>query len=156
RLCRRTLMFHRFTPDGAPGLGPPLLVGSTEFQYEQGPAFTYLTGVTQRGYQRNPDSGVLESAVLPTLELDYTRAELNDRVESLSEESLAGLAGATDGNRKQWVDLDGEGIAGVLIDADGGWLYKRNRGGGELDPPRVLASIPSPSSLTDGTQSLQD
>ena len=45
RLCQRVLMFHRLSDSRA-----PLLVRSTDFTYEPDPAFTYLTGVTQRGY----------------------------------------------------------------------------------------------------------
>src|SRR5205807_4212574 len=31
-----------------------------------------------------------------------------------------------DGGRFRWVDLDGEGLSGVLSEGDGGWSYKRN------------------------------
>src|SRR5690606_18323733 len=116
RLCHRTLMFHKFTPNGGPGLGPAELVASTAFEYEPGLAFTYLRRVTQTGFQRSGPGGSLESARLPTLELDYTRAVLVDRALPVPEESLAGLAGGLDGTLKQWVDLDGEGLPGALID----------------------------------------
>ena len=57
---------------------------------------------------------------------------LHDQLTALPQESLDGLAGGVDGGRKQWVDLNGEGIAGVLIDADGAWYYKSNLGEGIL------------------------
>ena len=33
-----------------------------------------------------------------------------------------------DGARKQWIDLDGEGIPGVLVASDSAWFYEANRG----------------------------
>ena len=31
-----------------------------------------------------------------------------------------------DGTKYQWVDLDGEGIAGILTEESGSWFYKHN------------------------------
>jgi RHS repeat-associated protein len=150
RLCRRVLMFHRFTTT-------PLLVKSTDFTYEPGPAFTYLTGVTQCGYLNDTTTGnVWRRDRMPTLALDYARPTLHDELEALPKESLEGLEGGVDGSRKQWVDLDGEGIPGVLIDSDYAWYYKANRGAGELTPPRVLSNMPSPAALAGGVQQLED
>jgi RHS repeat-associated protein len=150
RLCRRVLMFHQFEPT-------PLLVKSTDFTYEPGPAFTYLVGVTQAGYLNDASTGNTPFRdVLPTLRLDYRRPVLNDVLSVLPKESLEGLEGGVDGARKQWVDLDGEGIAGVLIDSDYAWYYKSNRGSAKLDAPRVLSSMPSPATLAGGVQQLED
>ena len=33
---------------------------------------------------------------------------------------------ALDGATYQWVDLDGEGLPGILTEQGGGWFYKRN------------------------------
>jgi RHS repeat-associated protein len=151
RLCNRVLMFHHLSPTQA------LLVRSTDFSYEPGPAFTYLVGVTQFGYLFDSTTGALvEKAAMPTLALDYTRPVVNDVLSVLPPSSLDGLAGGVDGAHKQWVDLDGEGIPGVLVDDDRGWYYKSNEGGGVLDPPRTLATLPSPSSLAGGMQQLMD
>ncbi|HEY3495004.1 MAG TPA: SpvB/TcaC N-terminal domain-containing protein, partial [Polyangiaceae bacterium] len=150
RLCRRVLMFHRFAD-------PPLLVKSTDLDYEPGPAFTYLTGITQAGYLKDASTGnVWRRDVLPTLRLDYVRALLTDTLQALPQESLAGLTGGVDGARKQWVDLDGEGIPGVLVDSGASWHYKANGGAGRLAPPRELSSMPSPAVLADGVQQLTD
>jgi RHS repeat-associated protein len=150
RLCRRVLMFHKFE-------ATPLLVGSTDFSYEPGAAFTYLVGVTQAGYLNDASTGnTWQRDVLPTLRLDYRRPDLNDVLSVLPKESLEGLEGGVDGSRKQWVDLDGEGIPGVLIDSDYAWYYKSNRGSGKLDAPRVLSSMPSPATLADGSRQLED
>jgi RHS repeat-associated protein len=151
RSCQRVLMFHHLTPTSA------LLVRSTDFTYEPGPAFTYLTGITQFGYLFDDTTGALvEKAAMPTLALDYARPVVNDVLSALPPESLDGLTGGVDGGHKQWVDLDGEGIPGVLIDDDRGWYYKSNAGGGQLTPPVTLPTLPSPSSLAGGMQQLMD
>jgi RHS repeat-associated protein len=156
RLCRRVLMFHRFAP-AVGAVRPALLVKSTDFTYEPSAAFTYLAGVTQAGYLNDDSTGnAWQRKTLPTLALDYARPIVNDELRPLPPESLPGLEGGVDGARKQWVDLDGEGIPGVLIDNDSAWLYKANRGNGELAPPRLLRSMPSPVSLAGGLQQLED
>ena len=155
RLCQRVLMFHRFA-DPVGGVRPALLVKSTDFSYEPGPAFTYLVGVTQAGYLFDAASSQWQRRVLPTLALDYARPAVNDLLSALPKESLQGLEGGVDGARKQWVDLDGEGIPGVLIDEGTGWYFKSNAGQGSLTPPRALTTLPSPAGLSGGTQQLQD
>jgi RHS repeat-associated protein len=155
RLCRRVLMFHRFA-DKVGGVRPALLVKSTDFTYEPGPAFTYLIGITQAGYLFDAANNNWQREVLPTLVLDYARPVVNDALSVLPKDSLVGLEGGIDGARKQWVDLDGEGIPGVLIDDDSAWYYKANAGTGLLTAPRVLPTLPSPASLSGGTQQLQD
>ena len=40
--------------------------------------------------------------------------------------SLENLPQGLDGTRYQWVDLDGEGLSGILTEQGGGWFYKRN------------------------------
>lgn len=153
RLCRRVLMFHRLAaPVGL--VRPATLVRATEFTYEEGASFTYLTAATQVGYLE--ESGDWTRAEMPRLDLDYQRPEIHDELVALPEESLEGLVGGADGRRKQWIDLDGEGISGVLVDQDGGWFYKENRGGGELGAPRRLSTQPNVSSPTDGRQTLED
>ncbi len=129
---------------------------STDFSYEPGTAFTYLRGVTQFGYLFDGRGALVEKAALPTLALDYARPVVNDVLSALPPRSLEGLAGGVDGAHKQWVDLDGEGIPGVLVDDDRGWYYKANDGGAVLDPPRALSTLPSPSTLAGGMQQLVD
>lgn len=143
RLCRRVLMFHRFPELGA----EPLLVRSTDFGYDEGPVVSYLTRGTQVGYLRSDATGELERAESPSVEFDYLRPKIHDKAERVDRASLEGITGGVSGQRAQWVDLDGEGIPGVLIPARQGWLYKSNRGAGELAPPKPLRTLPHPSQL---------
>jgi RHS repeat-associated protein len=155
RLCRRVLMLHRFDE---PGLGPlPCLVRSTDLVYEEGPAFTYLTSVTQAGYIRKrdlagaPTTGYVR-ARLPPLDLGYVKPELHDELRVIARESLAGVQSGVETAGSQWVDLDGEGIPGVLIPGERAWFYKANLGSGRLDVPTVLRSLPAPAELAGGAQ----
>lgn len=152
RLCRRVLMFHRF-PEEEERLGvTPCLVRSTDFTYDEGPVVTYLTAVTQAGYKWDEANAHYERATLPSLDLDYIRPELHDELRSIDRESLAGIPSGVDGSFHQWVDLDGEGIPGVLTAQERTWYYKRNKGGGQLAPPAELQTLPSPAKLKGGAQ----
>ena len=151
RLCRRALMFHRFAELGA----SPCLVGSTEFRYDQGEALTYLVAVTHAGYQRD-GSGGYERTARPPLDLDYVRPEFHDEARRLEPASLEGIPGGLEEGRTRWVDLDGEGIPGLLVMTPRAWGYKSNLGQGRLGPPTTLRTLPSPAELTDGVQKLSD
>lgn len=148
RLCKRVLMFHRFAELGE----TPCLVRSTDFTYEQGPAFTYLTAATQRGYIRE-SGGTYTSEAMPAVSLDYSRAELNDKLNMLDKESLEGLRGT---GQVEWVDLDGDGLPGALLATDRAWYFKANRGEGKLAAPALLDRLPSPAQLGAGLQQLTD
>jgi RHS repeat-associated protein len=152
RLCRRVLMFHRFDE-----LGPaPVLVRSTDFTYEHRAHLTKLTTVTHAGYLRRAGTGTYERATLPPLELGYVERRIHDEVKPLEPGALDGIRGGVDGAASRWVDLDSEGIAGVLVAEDRGWYYKANLGGGHLAPPALLRSLPVPDALASGVQQLTD
>ncbi|MFZ0594325.1 MAG: SpvB/TcaC N-terminal domain-containing protein, partial [Bryobacteraceae bacterium] len=122
RLCRRVLMFHHF-PDE---LGTPdYLVRATEFTYTETPIASFITGVTQSGFVRQSDGTYLKRS-LPTLEFEYTAAEVQSEVQEADAASLANLPANVDGSQYQWLDLDGEGSPGVLASYEDVWYYKRN------------------------------
>ena len=153
RLCRRVLVFHRFAELG----DTPCLVRSTDFTYDESPLLTYLTAVEQAGYVRAQGASSYTRAALPPLALDYERlTELDDTVRTLDAGSLEGLPAGVDGSSAQWVDLDGEGIPGVLRAGERGWYYKANLGAGQLAPPALLRSLPAPAELRGGFQQLAD
>jgi RHS repeat-associated protein len=143
RLCRRVLMFHRFAELG----NTPCLVRSTDFTYEEGPVVTYLRAVTHAGYQRAPGASAYRRATWPPLELEYTRPEVSDELRALDPASLEGIPGGIETTGAQWVDLDGEGIPGILISTARGWLYKSNLGAGRLAPPTLERELPLPADL---------
>ncbi|HMG20953.1 MAG TPA: SpvB/TcaC N-terminal domain-containing protein, partial [Kofleriaceae bacterium] len=150
RRCRRILMFHRFPELGA----DPYLVRSTELDYDDldyatappidaelahtGSTRTgsFLRRVTQRGWLRDVSLPAIvrggarystyATRSLPPIELGYSRAAIQDAVRELDPASLANLPGGLDDLRYRWVDLDGEGLSGVLTEQGGAWFYKRN------------------------------
>jgi len=131
RLCQRVLMFHHF-PDEAE-VGQDCLVRSTDFtySYEQNPTdarnpiYSLLLSVTQTGYKRNSEGGYFQKS-LPPLEFTYSEANIDEMVREVEPASLENLPQGLDGTRYQWVDLDGEGLSGILTEQGNGWFYKRN------------------------------
>ena len=141
RRCHRVLMFHHF-PD-EPGVGADCLVSSTDLAYVStgGSGMTTVASVTHTGYRRR--DGGYHTASLPPLELSYRPDVIGTEVRELSPEALANLPAGVDSTAYQWVDLDGEGLSGILARQDGGWYYKHNLGEGRFAPARLLATQPA-------------
>jgi len=137
RLCQRVLMFHHF--DGEANVGRDCLVRSTDFSYSyeedpkdpRNPIHSVLLSLSQSGYKRRAGGYLRKS--LPPLELEYTRADIDETVRDVDPESLENLPYGLDGANYRWVDLDGEGSSGILTEQAQGWFYKRN-----LSPTNVV------------------
>ena len=160
RLCRRVMMFHHF-PDE---LGvDDYLVRATEFSYQEKANGSYLAHALQSGYKRfaKPVERYLKSS-LPPLEFEYTPSPLDDLsydqlpLQEVDEANLQNLPSGIDGSSYRWVDLDGEGIAGVLSEEANAWYYKPNLGEGSFGPSQCIAAIPSRAALNRGRQQLID
>ena len=134
RLCQRTLLFHHF-PDEEQ-VGENCLVRSTDFVYrnirnnpedlKKGyPIASFIASVTQSGYKRKANGGYLKKS-LPPLEVEYSQATIQDEVRDVDPESLENLPYGLDSAQYQWVDLDGEGLSGILTEQADAWYYKRN------------------------------
>jgi hypothetical protein len=155
RRCRRILMFHNFEE-----LGPePRLVRSLALDYDD---FGYPAASDARSELAHPgstrigsflrravatgfaDSGFARS--MPPLELTYSRPVIEDIERTLDQESYANLPVGVDGAQYQWVDLDGEGISGVLSEQGDAWWYKPNLGKARLGPQQLVRQKPSVSS----------
>jgi RHS repeat-associated protein len=154
RLCRRILMFHHF-PD-RPEVGADCLVRAVELTYRGDPArgervVSFIASVTQRGFRRRPDGGYVVRS-LPPLELRYHEAKIETQVHTVDP---ANLPAGVDGTAYRWVDLDGDGIPGVLTEQAGTWFYERNLGGGRFGPARAIR-IPTTAALNRGRQELLD
>ena len=130
RRVQRILYFNNFPQEVT--MGTDCLVRSTDFVYsdQQTPLdphntiYTVLVSATQAGYRRSGTT--YSSRSLPPLELEYTVPQIQSRVVTADPQSLANLPEGMDGTRFQWVDLDGEGISGILADWGDGWGYKPN------------------------------
>lgn len=162
RLCQRVLMFHHF-PE--PGIGANTLVRSTELTYRKSrgeptdeqlgnPLAALLETVTQTGHVRV--NGRYSSASLPALIFEYTDAVVSTDVQELDPASLERLPIGVDDITSRWIDLDGEGIPGVLTEQDGTLYYQRNDGGGKLGTTLAVTPNPAMPHLDRGRQQLID
>jgi RHS repeat-associated protein len=134
RLCRRASLFHHFPEE----LGvESCLVKAVEFEYDERPSGTLLIRSSQFGYSRVAGEEYLERAH-PPLDLYYTSSPLEDErnprfeIQDVPQETLDHLPNGVDGDRYRWIDLDGEGIPGVLGTQGPAWYYSPNRGEGRL------------------------
>jgi len=131
RLCQRVLMFHHFP--GEPGVEANCLVRSTDFNYSyendpknaKNPIYSYLESASHTSYKRKAGSDYLSKS-LPPLEFKYTQPIIDEIIQEVDPESLENLPYGLDGSIYQWVDLDGEGLSGILTEQADGWFYKRN------------------------------
>ena len=173
RLCRRALMFHNF-PD-QPNVSANCLVRSTDLTHATTfpadptqPFYSYLLSATQSGYVPNPAGGYFSDS-MPPLEFQYTQAEVDETVRDVDPESLKNLPYGIDGLKYRWVDLDGEGVSGILTEQGGSWFYKPNYSpanqqsidGAQLTLPQfgpveVVKRQPSLAALNGGAQQLMD
>jgi RHS repeat-associated protein len=158
RLCRHALMFHHFPEElGADAY----LVRSQSYEYQEKPIGSLLARVVQRGHRRQPDGRYLTRA-LPPLDFAYSTSPLEDpgfdawQIKEVDPESLANLPEGIDSDAYRWLDLDGEGIAGVMSEQSGAWYYKPNLGDGEFGPAQTVRRQPSLASLAGGRQQLLD
>lgn len=158
RLCHRIMLFHTIAELDA----APVLVSSTDLEYLPDPAATKLIGARQHGYLKSGSGYTRKS--LPPLTFEYTERLLSTEIRSLTTEAGAPQAQLERGYG--WVDLDGEGLAGILVEQDGTWYYRANRGGGAVAAPRVIDPSPVGATLSgrrqlldlagDGAQHLAD
>jgi hypothetical protein len=129
RLCQRVLMFHHFPLED---IGSDCLVKSTNFVYRDtrgnpddtkkgNPTGSFLATVSQTAYK----TGCTPRST-PPIQFEYSAAKIQGQVREVDADSLINLPTGLDGTRYQWVDLDGEGIPGILSEQANAWLYKRN------------------------------
>ncbi len=158
RLCRRVLMFHHFPEE----LGTdPCLVRSTEFQHREKSIGSFIERVVHSGHRRLADGRYLTRSTAP-LDLFYTQSPLENPafddflLREVDPIRLESLPGAVNGQEHRFVDLDGEGISGVLTTYEGAWFYKPNRGNGRLGAVETVRLQPSLADLAGGRQQLMD
>lgn len=163
RLCQRVLMFHHFPGEG--DVGQDCLVRSTDLVYRDSrgqpddrthgnPIASFIASVSHSGYRRR-DVGYIRKS-LPPVEFTYTDAVVSDQVQDIDSTSLENLPNGLDGSNYRWVDLDGEGVSGVLAEQAQAWFYKSNLGDGRLGPLQQVTPSPSLANLRSGRQQLVD
>jgi len=164
RLCQRALMFHHFPDEQS--VGQNCLVNSTDFVYRDSrknpddrrrgnPIASFIASVTRTGYLRANGGGYSKKS-LPPLEFDYSQAVISGDIQKIDAESLENLPIGLDGTSYQWVDLNGEGLSGILTEQARAWFYKPNLGDGKFGPLQIVTSRPSLANLNGSRQQLID
>lgn len=123
RLCERVLMFHHFP--GERDVGDNCLVRSTDLTYQRNPVATFVKSIGHSSYKRT-GTGAYHQKSLPPVEFEYSQAVVQNEWKTLDLDSLENLPIGIDEQTYRWIDLDGEGLSGVLAEQDGAWSYKRN------------------------------
>jgi RHS repeat-associated protein len=150
RRCERVLMFHHFPDED---IKANCLVRSTDFKYAYeaapnseadpknatNPIFSYLLSIQQSGYRRA--TGGYSRRSTPPLKFEYSQPTIDTEIHEVDAESLENLPFGVDGTSYQWLDLDGEGLPGVLTAQGDGWFYKRNVSPVSLAPADYEAGI---------------
>src|SRR5262249_21498172 len=131
------------------------------------PIYSFLNSVSQSGYVRQADGSYLKKS-LPPLQFEYTKPEVQAEVHDVDPQSLENLPYGMDGSKYQRVDLDGEGLSGILTEQGDAWYYKRNlsplpnktKGKEEVAahfaPLELVAKKPSLAALSGGGQQFLD
>lgn len=117
RLCRQVLMFHRLkTLDGkAEGEDEPALVSRLLLEYQETAIITTLTAARQMAFE---DDGKVQS--LPPLTFGWQTFDIPGSPQWSQQE----MSKLNPQQPWQYLDLHGEGIAGVLYQDNGAWYYR--------------------------------
>jgi RHS repeat-associated protein len=158
RRCLRALVFHHFPAQ--PAIGRDCLVRSLNFTYDDqtaipdpdAPIYSLLVSATRFGYLRRGAGYV--SKAMPPLEFEYSKPVIDPTVRTLPQNNFANLPQGVDGARYRFVDLEAEGMPGILYDDGSAWRYRRNLSplSGAPQPdgsePRVTASFETNNAVT--------
>ena len=148
RRVERLLLFNNFPNE--PSLTATGLVRSLDLVYSdqqspsdpRGPIYTFLVSLTQTAYRQ--DGAAARSKSLPPLEFTYSQPTIDPTVRSIDRESLDNLPEGVDSSRYRWLDLDGEGLSGILSQARGAWYFKRNLSAANLVKDSAGDATPRP------------
>jgi len=185
RRCQRVMMFHNFQELGNEScLVRSTEFDYSDFDYSNN--FTvqkelehkgstrfasFIYSITQSGYTRDSSKLLQDIRIgdetiksytyikksLPPLEFEYSKAKIQEnKIISIDAESLDNIPYGIDGNTYQFVDLNGEGISGILSEHSGHWYYKPNLSRGKFGPLQSVTLKPSLANLSKSDQQLLD
>lgn len=128
RRCTRVLVFHDISELGS----EPVLVRSVDFTYDEAQHLSKLVSVTARMYVPGTVAHGYVAADMPALSMTYTSADLVPVVREIDRRSAENLPDGVDGSGFRFVDLEGEGLPGIVAEIGGTLHYKRSRGDGRF------------------------
>lgn len=152
RICKKILMFHLFSELGK----DPCLVFSTDLVYGESPIAYLLASITQTGYIAAGKTNPASQKSMPSLVFTYANATLHTDVHSLDHESVMNLPIGLDSRQYKWMDLDGDGIPGILSQQASSWFFKRNLGAGKFAQDELVGVKPSIANLDSAQQEITD
>ncbi|QKD68218.1 SpvB/TcaC N-terminal domain-containing protein [Proteus terrae] len=148
RLCRQVLMYHRLESleKQTPLAEIPELVARLTLTYDESASGTVLVSAQKSAFNNNKDAQSL--VTLPPVKFDW---QMVGATKQAQWQSLEELASFTPQQPYQYVDLLGEGLAGVLYQDRGAWWYrapvrkedKQNPNAITWDKAKKLPVIPS-------------
>lgn len=144
RLCRQALLFHRIPEH----LGrAATLVSALAFHYDETPVATTLVAAEPLGFVDRDGSYLAASGA--TLELAYRMPRIDP---VLRQATIEGIPAGT--SHAALVDLDGEGVPGLLVETDQAWWYRRGNGPDAVEEPfgppeRIAAPLLAGARLID-------
>lgn len=182
RRCRRVLVFHRL-PGKAAGADAHATEGQFECVREHRFHFSaadpavdgglgFLESVDVLGIGRSVDGKTYREpgSALPPVRFEYSR--IREPALHPSGEVSGPLPRGADSGWARWIDLNGEGLPGLLWEGAAAWHYRANLSGGEppasaladqselaqveLAPPVQLPTVPQVSRAGPGSYLLFD
>src|SRR5262249_28137266 len=120
------------------------------------PVLSLLASITQTGWIGTAERGYATES-LPPLDLGYSPLAVDATLHTIGGPQAANIIGAFDDAAQRWIDLDGEGLQGILTKDNNAWYYQHNvsawnpDGGAaaaRFDPLTVVATKPSPAAAT--------
>lgn len=140
RRCFHTLCFHRFLDEF--GTTEPVLVKASAYSYgsDAKTKLSHLTSIEEIGFYYDTSSSTYTNKALPPLDLKYQSFDPTGHgfteIEQEGDRPLPGMEQAP----YNFVDLYGEGIAGILYVADRAAYYQEpilTPKNGSTEPPRL-------------------
>lgn len=146
RLCNRILQFNLMPGQAKSGR---VLNMATELNYDKSPLGSQVKSIRHLRFQWIENK--YETQALPAVEFAYTQARPDDQIHILSDIQTHGTPnGLTNGYR--FLDLNGEGLSGILTEQADIWYYRRNLGDGNFTPPTTLSRPSGWTGLNAGAQ----
>lgn len=148
RLCRQVLSYHfTGTLNGSTSESVPQLVTRLAIRYIESPMVTTLVGVSQSGLASDGTFTSLPETTFAWSTFEADKGQLEWPVTWQEREDLANMNSM---QPYQMVDLNGEGLAGILYQDSGAWWYRApvRQPGDDADAvtwdkPTRLSSIPA-------------
>lgn len=136
RLCRQILMFHQFEDLNE---GELTLVRSTNLKYDHNEIASTLIQSWQSGYIKNESGYSIKST--PNLKFTYSAPIIGKTIHELPKTTFDSTV--NDPAIYQFLDLESEGLMGILTENDGSWHYKSNQGNGHFASSKLLQNKPT-------------